>query len=212
MVLPSQVSSGLSRVSLKPANRLKRHKVHGQPLSYWLTSFFIGLPEIMGGPICLEVLPELRAYRGELLSGGRAIRGNAVHAASFLRERRIVVEDALLNNAASLRYILIHELFHFVWWRLGNASRREFDTLIRNEVRVGIKGELGESSGVAKAKLQAGDCEESNPRWKNYVCESFCDTAAWLYGDRTITALVTLPRTPISKRGFWLGAQTGLRA
>jgi len=212
MVAQRQVSSGPSRVSLKPASRLAGLGVEGQPLSFWLARFFIGLPEIVGSPIYLEVLPELRAYRGELLSGERATRGNAVHAASFLRERRIVVEDALLNNAASLRYILVHELFHFVWWRLGNPSRRSFDMLIRKEVRVGIRGELGESSGVAKSKLQAGDCEGSGPRWKNYVCESFCDTAAWFYGDRTITALVSLPRGRISNRELWLAAQTGLRA
>jgi hypothetical protein len=212
MVPKRRVLSGPPRVSLKPASRLRRYEVQGQPLPFWLTRFSIGLPEILGSPICLEVLPELRAYRGELLSGAKATRGNAVHAASFLRERRIVVEDALLNNASSLRYILVHELFHFVWWRLGNPARREFETLIRNEVRDGIKGELGESSGVAKSKLQAGDCEESRPRWKNYVCESFCDTAAWFYGDRTITTLVSLPRKQISKRELWLDAQTGLRA
>lgn len=187
-------------------------RVEGQALSFWLTRFLIGLPEILGSPICLEFLPDLRAYRGELLSCDATTRGNAVHAASFLRERRIVVEDALLKNATNLRCILVHELFHFVWWRLGNPARREFDALIRNEVRVRIKGELGESSGVAKSKLHAGDCEGSTPRWKNYVCESFCDTAAWLYGDRTITELVTLPRRRISNRESWLRAQAGWRA
>ncbi len=47
---------------------------------------------------------------------------------------------------------------------------------MNRELDARARGELGESSHVRKAKLVAGaNC------WKEYVCESFCDTAAWLY-------------------------------
>ena len=204
-------SSGLSQVSLRPASNLVRFRVEDQPLSRWVSRFSTGLPDISGDPIRLEALPCLRAYRGKLLSGDTRSRGDAVHAASFLRERRIVFEHDLLHDGATLRSILIHEVFHFVWWRLGNPARFSYEDLIRKEIRIGVKGELGESSAVAKSRLQPGDCQAATRRWKNYVCESFCDTAAWFYGDRTITTHVTLPSRRISTRELWLERQTGLR-
>ena len=68
--------------------------------------------------------------------------------------------------------ILLHELFHFVWARLGNRKRASYAELLVQERRAKARGELGESAAVQKAT----NCET-----RDYVCESFCDTAAWLY-------------------------------
>ena len=53
-----------------------------------------------------------------------------------------------------LRLILIHEVFHFVWVRLDNGSRREFARVLRKEIKAGARGELGESAAVRKATLR----------------------------------------------------------
>lgn len=127
------------------------------------------LPELNGGAISISAQPSLTAHRGKLQS--RSHRGTPVHAASFIRKRRIVLETELLRDARSLRLIVVHEIFHFVWPRLGNGLRRKFAELLAEERRRHARGELGESS-AAKKKLGS---------WRDYVCESFCDTAAWMY-------------------------------
>ena len=122
----------------------------------------------------------MTAYRGRLLSA-QPQTGTPVYAAAFIRERRIVLERELLSKPAKLRLILVHELFHFVWARLGNTVRRQFSDLLRNEVRAGARGELGESAGVQKARLKSSTRDVSPSLWRNYICESFCDSAAWFY-------------------------------
>ncbi len=135
----------------------------------------VGLPDLFGSPICLRMQAELRAYRGKLLSG--AERGTAVHAASFIRRREIVLESALAARPGHLRFILAHEIFHFVWPRLGNGLRAEFRALLAQELDSGARGELGESAEVQKLQLARNDSETT---WREYVCESFCDSAAAL--------------------------------
>ena len=77
-------------------------------------------------------------------------RYGPVHAGTFLRERRI----ALNCTRAELPRILVHELFHFGWVRLGNARRREYERLLEAEIRSRAKGEGSSwalsSSGSAK--------------------------------------------------------------
>ncbi len=99
------------------------------------------------------------------------------HAASFLRDREIWLDRALLEHAPEALRIVTHELFHFVWLRLDNASRREWSQLLADEMRRKVKGELGWSAEWRK---------QAQPRpgtrvWRDYVCESFCDTAAWFF-------------------------------
>lgn len=122
-----------------------------------------------GACVSVAVKRRLTAHRGKLLSGSD--HGTPVHAASFIRERRIVLESELLGRTQKLRLIVVHEIFHFVWARLGNAARQSFTALLEKEWRLNARGELGESSEFRK-KLHL---------WKEYVCESFCDTAAWMY-------------------------------
>ena len=137
------------------------------------------LPPLAGQPIEIRFLASPRAHQGRLLSEGE--RGAEVHAGTFLRKRLMVFDLALMRHSKELERILAHELFHFVWVRLGNPRRRSFEDLLAGEVRLGVAGELGWSAESRKSKLRAGDRRGRTRRWREYVCESFCDTAAWLY-------------------------------
>jgi hypothetical protein len=123
-------------------------------------------------------------------------RGVPVHAASFIRDRQIVLETQLLSRPSALRLIAVHEIFHFVWPRLGNVARHEYAALLRVEMAHHARGELGESSGVRKNLLTPAS-------WRDYVCESFCDTAAWLYSGVKRHGEFTLARRWREPRKAW---------
>jgi hypothetical protein len=129
--------------------------------------------EFAGEPILIEFRPCLRAWRGKLICGGE--RGDEVLAGSFLRERRIVLDAALLDDAGERDRILVHEIFHFVWWKLGPRLRAGYEELLRAEK---ARGELGWSAEWRKQQLRAEDWRRRTRRLKDYLCESFCDTAA----------------------------------
>jgi hypothetical protein len=126
--------------------------------------------------INVEFRPKLTRHRGQLLSG--TSQGTEVYAASYLRERRIVLESELLDDPAELARILAHELFHFSWLRLGNPARAAWSVLLEVEYQKRARGELGWSAEWRKKEWKPG---LPPARWKDYICESFCDTAAWLY-------------------------------
>jgi hypothetical protein len=65
--------------------------------------------------------------------------------------------------------------------RLGNRAREQFAELLAEECAHRARGELGESAAVKKSLLRSRDCLAGSTQWRDYVCESFCDTAAWLY-------------------------------
>jgi hypothetical protein len=121
----------------------------------------------------------LRKVRGRLRSGGG--RGTEVHAASFIRERRVVFDEALRLDPGELSRILIHEIFHFAWVRLSNDARSSWRQLLAREFARGARGELGWSAESRKSAIRAGSTPTSRRGWSDYSCESFCDTAAWLY-------------------------------
>lgn len=123
------------------------------------------MPPLAGRPIRLESAPGLRDRRG------------AVHAGSFLRERRIAFDC----TGAEFPRIFVHELFHFAWVRAGNPRRLSWEALLRAELRGGAAGELGWSAEWRKNGLRAADIRNRTRRWREYCCESFCDTAAYLY-------------------------------
>jgi hypothetical protein len=119
-------------------------------------------------------------YKGRLdIVAGHGLHRQGIHAASFVPRRRIVVDRRLLARRRELRRILYHEIFHFVWTRLGNPLRRAYAGLLRREWREGARGELGWSSEMAKRAVTAGDLRGGSRRWRDYCCESFCDSAAW---------------------------------
>src|SRR3977135_1471856 len=99
-------------------------------------------------------MPELRVYRGKLDSNQHV--GQAVHAASHLRKREIVVDRSLNGQRKEFERILIHELFHFVWARLGNPARASYSELIDREQSRRARGELGWSAELAKQAARRG--------------------------------------------------------
>ncbi len=159
----------------------------------------MGLPELAGSPILISEKPELTASRGKLLSGSPE-RGTPVYAAVFVRTRRIVLDKELARDPASLRLILVHELFHFVWPRLNNQARRAFELLLERERQSGARGELGESSALKKRYLASA---RDRRAWRDYVCESFCDTAAWLYSGVAVHPEFTLRNRWRNRRLVW---------
>lgn len=150
-----QYSFVLRTTSLSAANGLGRQ----------VKAVLPRLPPFEGAPIIIERSPGLRDRRG------------IVHAGSFVRERRI----ALACSAAEFPRIFVHELFHFVWVRAGNPKRRSFERLLGGERHADARGELGWSAEWRQAALTPDDLRGRSRRWREYCCESFCDTAAWLY-------------------------------
>jgi len=114
-----------------------------------------------------------------VIESGRHLRshGHPAHAASFLRERRMVFDC----TRSEFPRIFVHELFHFVWLRAGNPARARWEQLLVREFQGGARGELGWSAEWRKQALAAHDRPSRSRRWREYCCESFCDTAAWLY-------------------------------
>jgi hypothetical protein len=123
------------------------------------------MPLLEGAPVRVETVSGLRDSRGP------------VHAGTFLRERRI----ALNCTRAEFPRIFVHEVAHFIWLRLGNPTRRRFEDVVRAEIAARAKGELGWSAQWRKVALETRDIDARTRRWREYCCESFCDTAAWLY-------------------------------
>jgi hypothetical protein len=112
--------------------------------------------------------------------GLRDARGNAAHAATYIRRRLILLDEELIGIPREHERILAHELFHFVWVRLGNTVRRSWEELLRAELDARARGETGWSAEWRKRALSAEDKAGRSVRWREYCCESFCDTGAWL--------------------------------
>ena len=182
--------------------------IDGRPARLWIDNFLRGLP-FYGSPIHLEFLPALTAHRGALLSKGG--RGRPVYAASFLRERRVVLEDSLTRDPPRLRLIFTHEVLHFAWWRLGNTRRTDFGALLTEECAARPRGELGESSLVAKDAYLSGSGEGKPRLWRDYVCESFCDTGAWLFSGVEDHDSFQLAARWKSRRAAWFRSLPELR-
>ena len=158
------------------------------------------IPRVSGRPVRI-------VFRKTLLDGA----GSPAHAATYLRQRRMVIEEALMADPEDFARIFVHELFHFVWLRLGNMKRRSYERLLAGEWRRRAGGELGWSAEWRKQKLHDGDVKLRSRRWREYCCESFCDTAAWLYGGVARHEEFTLAAPLRAARRKWF-ARTGLNA
>lgn len=179
----------------------------GKNLDARRVELLVGLPILAGSPIRVITRAKLIAHRGRLVSP-RSASGSAVYAASFVRKRKIILESALLPHPEALRFILVHELFHFVWPRLGNGSRKSFEAVLLEERRCRAGGELGESSGVKKEAWRRGSGAGKRRLWRDYVCECFCDTAAWLYTNPQGSKTVSLRKCWRDRREAWFDAAT----
>ena len=148
------------------------------------------LPPLAGAPIAIRRVGGLRDRRG------------AVHAGAFLRRRAIAFDC----SRAEFPRIFAHELFHFVWVRLGNAARFSFEDVLGGELRAGARGELGWSAEWRKRGLRPDDARTRGRRWREYCCESFCDTAAWLYAGAAGHPEFTLVERFRARRRCWFQA------
>jgi hypothetical protein len=95
----------------------------------------------------------------------------------------------LRGNKTEHERILLHEIFHFVWVRLGNPRRREWEALLAREWKARARGEAGWSAEWRKRALRSDDVAQRTLAWREYCCESFCDTGAWVGGghEREVT-------------------------
>jgi len=92
---------------------------------------------------------------------------------------------------------------HFIWLRLGNAGRRGYEDVVRAEMAARVGGELGWSAEWRKRDLRDQDIDGRTRRWREYCCESFCDTAAWLYGGIELHEEFTLDAQWCHGRRTW---------
>lgn len=129
----------------------------------------------------------MRAHRGSLGLGPGP--GDEVFAASFLNQRRILFDVELLRHAPDFVNIFTHEIYHFVWRRLPNAEREAWSALLRDEklpMHPNLSSRLAYDAHAAKPSVA---------KWKHYVCEAFCDTAAAIATPGTLVS---------SQRRQWL--------
>ena len=146
---------------------------------------------------------------GEMPQGLIARPEDHLHAASFIPQRTVVLHRGLFRRRVELGRILYHELCHFLWPRLGNPLRWSYEELVWAEFGKGVRGELGYSSEWRKEKLRAEGGRVSGQKrlWREYVCESFCDTAAYvLLGSerRAGHSEYTLSRAARERRERWM--------
>ena len=151
------------------------------------------MPALRGAPVRIQDSRGLRDCRGP------------VHAGSFLRERRI----AFNCTRAEYPRIFAHEVAHFVWLRLGNPMRRRYEDLLRAELTACARGELGWSAECRKAAISPRDVRSRSRHWREYCCESFCDTAAWLWSGLHRHAEFTLPAKHRKIRARWFQEALG---
>jgi hypothetical protein len=160
------------------------------------------LPAFEGRAIRVRFLPDLSAGCRKLYS--RQPYGQPVHAGTFIRKREIILDRELRRQPKELARILVHELFHFVWARLGNPVRRSYEGLLLQERRERAPGELGWSAELRKDRLPFQmRSAASRAQWRDYACESFCDSAAWLYAGVRRHAEFTLAERHRKLRAAW---------
>jgi len=153
------------------------------------------LPPLTGEPIRIHRHPGLRDGRGP------------VHAGSFLRERRIAIDC----SASEFVRVFVHEVFHFVWLRLGNPRRWSYEEVLGAEIASRARGELGWSAEWRKRELRGPDVNRRTRLWREYCCESFCDSAAWVYSGVKRHEEFTLSSRFVAIRRQWFSDLGAIR-
>jgi hypothetical protein len=149
------------------------------------------LPQLVGDPIRVEI----RRSLGSHLAGASIPR------------RLILLDAAVLARRGEFERILIHELFHFAWVRLSNQQRVAWEQVLAGELRRRIKGELGWSAEWRKDILTHADSRLRTPKWRRYACESFCDSAAWMFAGLHAHDEFTLAAASRRLRQRWFAEQ-----
>ncbi|HEY2845134.1 MAG TPA: hypothetical protein VGJ09_15840 [Bryobacteraceae bacterium] len=145
------------------------------------------LPILTGRPIRVEIRGSLGPHL----------------AATDIPRRRILLDAQVLAQRGEFERILVHEIFHFAWVRLSNQTRRSWEGVLAAELSRRAPGELGWSAEWRKDKLKPADPRLRTPAWRRYVCESFCDTSAWLCGGLARHDEFTLPAASRRLRRQW---------
>lgn len=149
------------------------------------------LPRLVGDPIRVEI----RRSLGSHLAG------------ASIPQRLILLDAAVLLRRGEFERILIHELFHFAWVRLSNQKRVAWEQVLAGELRERVKGELGWSAEWRKEVLTRVDPRLRTPKWRRYACESFCDSAAWIFAGLPAHDEFTLAATSRRLRRRWFTEQ-----
>lgn len=158
-------------------------------------------------------LPAIRIAAARL---SETFAQDCVHALSFIPQGYLLLGEELFASPAELGRILFHELCHFLWPRL-RRGRAIYEAAILRETRAGIGGELGFSAAESRLGLpgRITDPRRLAPgqfrRWRHYLCESFCDTGAYVLLRRSCArsrhSEWTLPREARPAReAAWLEA------
>ena len=124
-------------------------------------------------------------------------------AATSIPRRLILLDSEVLRTRGEFERILVHEIFHFAWRRLSNAGRRSWEAVLKAEYEGRVTGELGWSAELRKRQLTVADLARRTPAWRRYACESFCDSAAWLYSGVVRHEEFTLPAGARRGRRGW---------
>jgi hypothetical protein len=127
--------------------------------------------------------------------------GNDAYAETDIRRRMIVLDPELKRKPREHRRILLHEYFHFAWVRLGNPQRWDWEAHLKREWFAHARGEAGWSAEWRKKVLSDSDVQSRSRRWREYCCESFCDTAASVYSG--VNSEVTLSGSRRKARAAW---------
>lgn len=170
-----------------------------------LASLCPPLPLSLSAPIRVRFAPSLTAYRGRLLSG--MSQGVPVHAASYPKRNELVLDAALRENRGELQRVLLHELAHFLWYRLSNPVRWSYEALLGRERG---RGEAGWSAERFRARCQPSHRASRARLWREYICESFCDTAAWWFSGEAAHPECTLTESQKKARRHWFAGRFAL--
>jgi hypothetical protein len=76
--------------------------------------------------------------------------------------------------------------------------------VINAEILHGANGELGWSAESMKLSVTDQDRTSRSRRWKDYICESFCDTAGWYFGTARRYSEMTLGPRERTLRRDWI--------
>src|SRR3989442_13145758 len=98
-----------------------------------------------------------------LIQSARGLRDRygAAHAGACLRSRRILFDC----TRAEFPRIFVHEVAHFIWGRLGNPLRWNYEDLLRREFDARARGGLGWSAGWRETGLPRVDRNRRSRPW-----------------------------------------------